>query len=267
MTSHERPLVFAHRGGAALAPENTLAAFDRGVACGADGLELDVRLSRDGVVVVHHDSRLERTTSASGLITDRDASELAALDASAGFVRAGGVWSGGDTGIPTLREVLVRYPDHRLIIELKGRSAVLARAAVREVLAAGAERRTCIGGFSWRAVAAERRVDSRVVTSASQLEVRAALYGSWLGLPPRLGCYAAFQVPEVARRTRVVTPAFVRLAHRAGRVVQVWTVDAPEDIGRLLDWGVDAVITDRPDVAVASRDRWLRRTGRADRMR
>src|SRR6266436_2106751 len=72
-----RPLVFAHRGGAGLAPENTCAAFDRGLALGADGLELDVRLSRDGVVVVHHDRTLDRTTRLRGLVADRTASELA----------------------------------------------------------------------------------------------------------------------------------------------------------------------------------------------
>ena len=76
-----RPLVFAHRGGSALAPENTIPAFDRGLAEGADGLELDVHLSRDGLVVVHHDRLLDRTTNASGPLAERTAAELAALDA------------------------------------------------------------------------------------------------------------------------------------------------------------------------------------------
>src|SRR5215510_6182218 len=96
-----RPLVFAHRGGAALAPENTIAAFDNGLALGADGLELDVHLSRDAHVVVHHDRTLDRTTALSGPIAARTADELA---------RA---------GVPTLADVLARYRDARLIIELK----------------------------------------------------------------------------------------------------------------------------------------------------
>src|SRR3954468_8853797 len=87
-----RPLVFAHRGGSKLAPENTIAAFDRGLAEGADGLELDVQLSRDGTVVVHHDRRLDRTTTATGPLCERTAAELAAL------------------GVPALRDVLGRYP-------------------------------------------------------------------------------------------------------------------------------------------------------------
>src|SRR5438309_6091732 len=92
-----RPLVFAHRGGAALAPENTMAAFDRGMALGADGLELDVRLSRDGVVVVHHDATLDRTTALRGPLVGRSARELA------------------DAGVPLLAEVLARHAGARVI--------------------------------------------------------------------------------------------------------------------------------------------------------
>src|SRR5215510_15385841 len=96
-----RPLVFAHRGGAALAPENTLAAFDNGLALGADGLELDVHLSCDGVVVVHHDRTLDRMTRLRGPLAARSSRELA------------------DAGVPPLHDVLVRYPQLRVIVEMK----------------------------------------------------------------------------------------------------------------------------------------------------
>src|SRR5689334_25293833 len=96
-----RPLVFAHRGGGALAPENTLAAFDNGLALGADGLELDVQLSKDGVVVVHHDLTLDRTTPLSGAVAARTARELAAAS------------------VPALADVLARYREARIIVELK----------------------------------------------------------------------------------------------------------------------------------------------------
>src|SRR5260370_30109155 len=95
-----RPLVFAHRGGSALAPENTIAAFDNGLALGADGLELDVHLSRDGVVVVHHDRLLDRTTSLHGPIGERTAVELRGVE------------------VPALADVLARYGDRRIIIEM-----------------------------------------------------------------------------------------------------------------------------------------------------
>ena len=96
-----RTLVFAHRGGGALAPENTIAAFDNGLALGADGLELDVHLSRDGAVVVHHDRLLNRTTPLAGPIAERTVDELRRVD------------------IPTLAEVLERYRDTRIIVEMK----------------------------------------------------------------------------------------------------------------------------------------------------
>src|SRR5437879_11417257 len=102
-----RPLVFAHRGGAALAPENTMAAFDRGLALGADGLELDVRLSRDGVVVVHHDRKLDRTTNLRGPLAGFEAHELARADAGYGFGhRDANPFRGLGIGIPRLDSVL-----------------------------------------------------------------------------------------------------------------------------------------------------------------
>src|SRR5437773_11733639 len=105
-----RPLVFAHRGGSALAPENTIEAFDNGLALGADGLELDVRLSRDGVVVVHHDPVLDRTTNLRGAIVDRTADELAAADAGCQFRRGGAFpFRGAGIGVPALADVLARY--------------------------------------------------------------------------------------------------------------------------------------------------------------
>jgi glycerophosphoryl diester phosphodiesterase len=245
-----QPLVFAHRGGAGLAPENTLPAFDRGLALGADGIELDVQLSRDGVAVVHHDERLDRTTDASGPIGALTAAELARVNACARFTRAGRAWAGEAAGVPTLREVLRRYPAARFIIEIKGASRALAAAVVAEVRAAGVIDRACVGGFSSRALRVVRRLDPALATSAGRGEVRLALYASWVGLSASRRRYVAFQVPERAGAMRVVSPAFVERAHRADLAVQVWTVDTQEDVRRLLAWGVDAIITDRPDVAV-----------------
>lgn len=257
----DRPLIFAHRGGAGLAPENTIPAFDNGLALGADGLELDVHLSRDGVAVVHHDWLLDRTTDASGPIAAKDVAELSRVDACAGFVRRGGSWNGGPACVPTLREVLRRYRDVRLIIELKGPSRVLARAVIEDVREAGALDRVCIGGFSWRAMTEVRRREPRLATSASRVEVRVALYASWVGLCVRSGGYVAFLVPQRDGGTRVVSSRFVRLAHHRARAVQVWTVDDPAAIRRLLDWGVDAIITDRPDVAVPALKQWMEMGG------
>lgn len=227
-----RPLVFAHRGGSALAPENTLAAFDNGLALGADGLELDVHLSRDGVVVVHHDASLDRTTTLRGPIAQRTAEELRRAD------------------VPALAEVLARYRDPRIIIEMKVNGTGLAAATIDVVRKADAVERVCLGLFGLRALRAARAIEPAIATSGAREEVRWALYRSWVRWPVAHPAYAGYQIPELAGRTRVVSPRFVEHAHDAGLGVQVWTVDAPDAARRLLGWGVDALITDRPDVIV-----------------
>ena len=234
-----RPLVFAHRGGSKLAPENTMVAFDAGLAAGADGLELDVRLSRDGKAVEVHDRLLDRTTRATGPVGDRTAAELATFD------------------VPSLRDVLARYSRTRIIIELKEPGAALARTVIEEVRRAQAVERVCLGSFSAGALRAARGIDPQVATSGGRMDVRLALYRSWINLGPGRVPYQAFQVPEISGNTRVVSPRFVKLAHRAGLVVQVWTVDEPDDIRRLLEWGVDGIISDRPDVAAQVVKDWV----------
>src|SRR6266851_289272 len=210
-----RPLVFAHRGGSALAPENTLEAFDNGLALGADGLELDVHLSRDGAVVVHHDRMLDRTTTLRGPIADRTANELS---------RA---------GVPLLEEVLTRYRAARIIIEMKVNRPELAAASIDVIRRANAVDRVCLGAFGLRVLRAARALEPIIATSAAREEVRWALYRSWCRWPVSRVAYAGYQVPEVAGWTRVVSARFVALAHDAGLGVQVWTVDREEDARRL----------------------------------
>jgi glycerophosphoryl diester phosphodiesterase len=230
--SSPRPLVFAHRGGALLAPENTLAAFDNGLALGADGIELDVRLSRDGTVVVHHDATLDRTTRLRGPVAARNTDELAAAN------------------VPTLRSVLLRYPATRVIVEIKERSVAIARAVIDEIRAAAAVDRACIGSFSRRPLREARRLEPAIATSAAREEVRWALYRSWCRWPVMNTPYAGYQIPEFAGTTRVVSPRFVADAHRAGLGVQVWTVNSEGEAEKLIGWGIDALITDRPDLMV-----------------
>ena len=251
-----------------------MAAFDHGLALGADALELDVHLSRDGVVVVHHDPTLERTTNASGAIRLKTAAELAGVDAGYRFrggdsdshTPAEGAGQGGSheflfrgkgIGVPTLHEVLARYPVP-LIIELKTPEAALARATVDELRAADAVGRVALGSFYSQGLHAARAYEPRLATGAAREETRWALYKSWVHWPLRRVAFREFQVPERSGRTQIVTPRFVRHAHRAGVPVKVWTVNAHEDIERLLNWGVDAIISDRPDVAVAAAAGWPR---------
>lgn len=241
-----RPLVFAHRGGSALRPENTLLAFDHGLSLGADGLEFDVHFSRDGVVVVHHDATLDRTTNLRGSVAALTADELARADA--GFHMP--EFRGRTGGVPSLREVLRRYRDARLIIEMKLNEPELALRTIDEIRAADAVDRVALGSFGTRVLRAARTCEPRIATGASREETRLALYRSWCRWPVRRPPYKAFQVPEMAGATRVVSPRFVRYAHAAAVRVDVWTVDEERDMRRLLGWGVDGIISDRPDVAV-----------------
>jgi glycerophosphoryl diester phosphodiesterase len=257
-----RPLVFAHRGGCALGPENTLAAFDRGLAAGADGLELDVHLSADGIAVVCHDETLDRTTGTRGRVQALAAAELAGVDAGCQFRDAHGAYPfrGQGISIPTLRDVLARYPGIPLIVEMKVDTPEMGRAVAEDVRRAGAADRVCAAGYGQRALDAARAALPDMPSSGTHPEVRLAVYRSLARWPVRRAPYQMYQVPERAGPIRVVSPRFLRHAHRAGFLVQVWTVDEEADMRRLLEWGVDGLISNRPDVAVRVRDEFLARS-------
>lgn len=252
-------LVFAHRGGAKLAPENTMPAFERGMALGSNGIECDVHLSRDGVPVVIHDATLERTTNTTGAVNVRTADELARVDAGFAFAAEGSYpFRGQGIGVPRLEQVLRRFPEARVIIEMKAGSPALARAVIDVVRRTDAVERVCVGSFHQLGLDIIRAQAPALATSASESEARWTLYRSWCGWPlPGQRPYWAFQVPQTAGRLRVITSAFLRQAHRDGARVDVWVVDHPADVTRLFDMGVDGVISDRPDLAVPTRQRWL----------
>src|SRR5215831_3808131 len=153
-----------------------MTAFDNGVRLGADGIELDVHLSRDGVVVVHHDARLDRTTPLRGPIAERTARELAAV------------------GVPALADVLARHRDTRVIVEMKVNRRGLAAATIDVVRRAGALERVCLGSFGLRVLRAARAMEPRIATSAAREEVRWALYRSWCRWPVSRVPYAGYQV-------------------------------------------------------------------------
>jgi len=256
-----RPQVFAHRGGCELGPENTIATFDLGMSAGADGLELDVHLSADGIVVVHHDATLDRTTDAKGPLAARTADELARVDAGYRFERHGAFpFRGLGIGIPALSDVLKRYQGVPTIVEIKVPTAEMGDAVAREIRRADALDFACVAGYGIASAQAARKALPGVPASACEPEVRIALYRSWLRWPVRHAAYQVYQVPEcVGKVTRIVSPRFVRDAHRSDFKVQVWTVDDDTDMRRLLEWGVDGLISNRPDVAVRIRDQYIAR--------
>jgi glycerophosphoryl diester phosphodiesterase len=165
-------------------------------------------------------------------------------------------------GVPRLRDVLMRFATARVIIEIKDERPAAGAVVAALIEALGAVSRVCVGSFHQPVLDAVRAASPAVTTSASRQEAQWTLARSWVRWPlASTPPYRAFQVPERAGRLHVVTPAFIRQVHREHAVVQVWTIDAPDDIRRLLALGVDGIISDRPDLAVRARDAFVHRWG------
>lgn len=242
--------VIAHRGGSKLRPENTLAAFDHAVTLGVDAIECDVQLSRDGEVVVIHDATLDRTTDARGPVSALSAAELGRVDAGFGFASADGhPYRGRDVYVPRLAEVLERIPAMPMVIEIKGHQPDVVATVLGVIGDANAIDRVIIGGFSTAVLERVRRLNKDAVTSASKEEARWALYRSYFRLAPTDPQYWLFQVPFRFRGRRRFRRAFVETVGRINLPVQQWVVDDPDDMRRLIDWGANGIISDRPDLA------------------
>ncbi|MCO5972309.1 glycerophosphodiester phosphodiesterase [Actinoallomurus soli] len=237
---HPGPIPFAHRGGSPDGRENSMAAFDRAIGLGYRYLETDVRATADGVLVAFHDATLDRVTDRTGPI------------ARLGFAEVAKARIAGREPIPRLEEILAAWPGARLNIDVKAENAI---GPLTEVLhRARAWDRICVTSFSHRRLrqvrARMRLLSGRdVCTALSPLGVatlRARSVGGPFGRLVRLaelGVPCA-QVPRRVGRTPLVTEAFLRTAHALGLQVHVWTVNDPAEMARLLDLGVDGIITD-----------------------
>jgi glycerophosphoryl diester phosphodiesterase len=241
------PLLIAHRGGAKLAPENTLLAFERALTWWrADVLELDVHPTRDGHAVVFHDPTLERTTNGAGRVVEHSLDELRQLDAGYRFTPDGGQsypFRDRGIGISTLREVLTTFPDARVNIEIKdGR----AQEAVWEAISqADALDRVLIAAGSSRNRA--RLTGYPVPISAGREDLQRFIAQLRIGVIVYTPGVDALQIPDRWGGRQLVTPELVSAARARNLPVHVWTVDDIEDMKRYLDWGVDGIVSDRPD--------------------
>ena len=249
-------LHFAHQGGALLAPENTLPAFDLGATYAPDALELDIQMTRDGQIVVIHDPTVDRTTDGHGAVSGFTLAQLQQLDAGYHFTPDHGQtypYRGQGVSIPTLRAVFERYPALLINIDLKEWVPGKEQRLWQTILEARAAERVIVGSFSCDSLRRLRQIaGAAVATSACPREVLAFVLShrvraTALLHPP----YRALQVPEVHAGIRIVSPSSIKAAHRLGVQVHVWTVNERADMERLLDWGVDGIMTDRPDVLAA----------------
>jgi glycerophosphoryl diester phosphodiesterase len=243
---HPGPIPFAHRGGAADGLENTVAQFRRAVEAGYRYIETDVHATRDGKLVAFHDATLDRVTDGAGRIADLPWAE----------VRHARV--GGEEPVPLFEELLETFPEVRWNVDVKAESAL--HPLLNLLGRAGAWDRVCVGSFSEaRVTRAQRLAGPRLATSYGTRGVLGLRLRSW-GVPAALRRSAvAAQVPEAHGGVQVVDQRFVRAAHARGLQVHVWTVNEPDRVHRLLDLGVDGIMTDHIDMlrkVMEERDVW-----------
>ena len=242
------PLLIAHRGGSHLAPESTLFAFWRALYWWrADLLEIDVQPTRDGDCVVIHDATVDRTTDGRGRVADLTVDELRRLDAGYRFTPDGGAthpFRGRGVHISTLREVLEALPDARVNVEIKDWRA--QQAVQRTIRDLGAEHRVLVAAGDSRNRSLFHDYPGPTSAGAQDLYAFYALHltGTTRFYRPPVD---AFQMPERHGGRQVLDRRWVREAHAHNVAIHVWTVDDEADMRRLLEWGVDGIITDRPD--------------------
>jgi glycerophosphoryl diester phosphodiesterase len=251
-----RPRVFGHRGAAGLAPENTLPSFALAAALGAGYLELDVHSTRDGTIVVIHDPSLERTTNGEGPVLDHTFAQLQALDAGYRFTSSGGhfPYRGQGVRIPALESVLRTFPAQAFNIEIKQEQPNIVGAVVDLLANTGTADRTLLAAEhdsimqSIRAIAGEC-IATGISTGEVVDFIGRVARDDWDGYQPR---GRALQIPPSYEGIELVTPATVAAAHRLGIEVHVWTINEPAEIERLLELGVDGVMSDLPGLVVTA---------------
>jgi glycerophosphoryl diester phosphodiesterase len=251
-----QPLVIAHQGGDGERPSNTMAAFTHAVEIGADVLEMDIHSTSDGVLVVIHDATIDRTTDGTGSVSAMTFSELQTYDAAyhwptlddeEGTPYDGHPYRGTGITIPSLEEVLRAFPDKLMNIEIKQRSPAITQALCDLLRATNMADKALIASFDGATLRDFRARCPEVATSAAQDELTPFVVLAQGGLT---GVYQptafAFQVPERAQGLTVISAGSIAAAHARNVDVHAWTINMPDDMQRMIDLGVDGIITDYP---------------------
>ncbi len=232
-------MVIAHRGNSSVAPENTMAAFHKALEVGADAIEMDVRLTRDGSVVVMHDRRLDRTTTGNGPVGTYTLKELKSLDA--------GAWFGTKfqaERVPTLEEVFETLPgDFPLYVELKARGHGAWPLVKKTVDITRKHQRwdsTMVASFNPLAVAFLRALEPRII--------RGYIWSQTHPLPLRARWLIPLAQPHwMAPDRRTLTSELLSRCHAMGRPVAAWDIDGHADMKQLKDMGLEGVVTNYPE--------------------
>jgi glycerophosphoryl diester phosphodiesterase len=250
-TQHPTPRLFAHRGASGYRPENTIPSFALGLEMGAPYLELDVRMTRDGHVVVIHDEMVDRTTNGRGRVQSMSLRDLRQLDAAYRFERGGGDYPFRDLGIsvPSLSEVLERFPGAMLNIELKQKKPPMEEALYRVLDGHDAMNRVLLASEHEEILGRVRAgFGTRAATGISRREgLRFARWFLWRRRGKPIFGGMALQIPARLAGMDYITTGLVEAAHALGLEVHVWTVNDPARMKRFLGLGADGIMTDYPD--------------------
>ena len=245
------PLIMAHRGGKGLWPENTLYAFEQAVAMGVDVLEMDMHSTADGVLVLMHDGTVDRTTDGAGPVNGLTLDELKALDAGYDWSLDDGVtfpYRGQSITVPTVEEVFAAYPTMPMNIEIKQAEPSITKPFCQLIREYGMADKVLVASFHQETMNEFRLECPEVATATGEREVIVLFVLSKIYLDATYSpASQAMQVPEYRSGLHVLTPRMVAAAHSRGLDVHAWTINDVEDMQRLIDLGVDGIITDYPD--------------------
>src|SRR5262245_40441996 len=243
--------LIGHRGFAGKYPENTMLSFEQAVSLPIDAVELDVHSSRDGRVVVIHDPTVDRTTNGTGRVFDMQWDELRKLDAGYNFDPDGNhqyPFRGKGLTIPLLEEVFQKIGAKKIIIEIKQTLPAIEELIHALIRKYQMQERVIVASEHFEPLVRFRNLDPSIATNLSAREANE--FYKWYRL--RLSNFYrasgdALQIPEKHNDMQIVTPAFVQASHRKGFALHIWTVNDPADMERLIEDGVDGIITDFPD--------------------
>jgi glycerophosphoryl diester phosphodiesterase len=252
------PVAIAHRGSRVLWPENTDTSFQGAYDLGFRHFETDLHLTADGVLVCFHDNTVDRTTESTGRVEEFTLEELQSLDAGHRHGTSDGfAFRGGGATVPTLEWLLTSFPDVSLVVDLKSDGLAMPLAALIDEYQA--QERFIVGSFVDARLTEFREItDDRVPVSSGPALARLWVLASRVGRGAG-GDVAALQLPTHMRGVRVVDEKLVHTAQANGMQVHVWTVNEPGEMTRLLDMGVDGLVTDRPDLlrdVLVGRGQW-----------
>ena len=246
------PLVIAHQSGDGVWPGETMLAYQNAVDLGVDVLEMDIHITKDGELILMHDETVDRTTNGTGEIESMTLAELKKLDAAYDWSPDDGKtfpYRGQGIQVATLEEIFQAFPEMRMTIEIKKTNASMAKPFCDLIREYNMQDKVLVASFHDERLKEFRAECPEVATSSAKNEttVFVLLTKAYLG-----GFYSpifySLQVPEESGGITVMTPAFVRAAHARNLAVEPWTINDEETMRKIIEWGVDGIITDRPDI-------------------